>query len=231
MSKKYKHLLFDLDHTLWDFHTNSLNTLRELFDEFELFNYFPDFDTFHSVYEENNLKLWAEYRYGRISKNDLNFNRFSYPLTKVGIDDPAVALKFADAYVTQSPLKKELMPGAIDILEYLKPKYSMHIITNGFLEVQNKKLEISGLNAYFDKIFISELIGVQKPDSRFFEHVIKTLNTYKVNCIVIGDSYEADILGAKKSGLDHIFYNANKLKHENSVMHEVYSLEAIRNIL
>ena len=231
MSRRYKHLLFDLDHTLWDFHTNSLNTLRELFSEFELFNHFPDFDTFHSVYEGNNLKLWSKYRDGSISKKDLNFNRFSFPFTKVGIDDPAIALRFADEYVRRSPLKKVLMPGAVNILEYLKPKYKLHIITNGFLEVQNKKLEMSGLNSFFDKVFISELIGVQKPNSRFFEHVIKTLNASKKECMVIGDSYEADIIGALNFGLDHVFYNANRIEHDNGVMYEVFSLDDIKQIL
>ncbi len=228
---QYKHLLFDLDHTLWDFHANSLNTLSELFIEFELFNLFPNFDDFHSVYEEHNLKLWSRYRDGLITKKDLNFDRFNYPLTTVGIDNPAIAIKFADEYVRRSPLKKVLMPGAIEILEYLKPKYKMHIITNGFLEVQNKKLEVSGLRSYFDQIFISELIGVQKPAGRFFEYVIKTLSAPKEECIVIGDSYDADIKGAQDSGLDHVFYNVNKTAHENGVMHEISALNELESIL
>jgi len=231
MNQKYKHLLFDLDHTLWDFQTNSLVTLRELFNEFELFNYFSNFENFHSVYEEHNLKLWSRYRDGLISKKDLNFNRFNYPLTTVGIDNPATAMRFADEYVRRSPLKKALMPGAIDILEYLNPKYRMHIITNGFLEVQNKKLEVSGLNSYFDEIFISELIGAQKPASQFFNHVIKTLNTSKKECIVIGDSYEADIIGAQDFGLDYVFYNVNNDVHENGVMHEISALVELKQIL
>jgi putative hydrolase of the HAD superfamily len=231
MNHKYRHLLFDLDHTLWDFHTNSADTLQELFDEFKLSNHFPDFDTFHSVYEEHNLKLWSKYRDGLITKKDLNFERFNYPLTTVGIDNPSIAVKFAEEYLRRSPLKKLLMPGAIEILEYLKPKYKMHIITNGFLEVQNRKLEVSGLSSFFDKIFISEIIGVQKPDSRFFEYVIKNLDVSKKDCIVIGDSYEADILGAQNFGLHHVFYNANRVAHKNGVMHEISSLEELKQIL
>lgn len=228
---KYKHLLFDLDHTLWDFQTNSLLTLRELFDELDLRRFFTDFETFYSLYEDNNLRLWADYRKGLISKKELNFQRFYHPFNVSGFDEPELAKKYGDEFVKRSPLKKELMPGAIEILEYLKPKYSLHIITNGFREVQDVKLEVSGLGKYFDRIFISELIGVQKPDTYFFEYAVRSLNASKKECLVIGDSYEADILGAQNFGLDHVFYNVNKEKHDKSVMYEIYALDQLKSIL
>ena len=228
---KYKHLLFDLDHTLWDFQTNSLLTLRELFDELKLNEYFGDFDTFYSLYEDNNLSLWADYRKGLISKKELNFQRFYYPFKVSGYNEPDLAKKYGDEFVRRSPLKKELMPGAIEILEYLKPKYELHIITNGFKEVQDVKLKVSGLGKYFDRIFISELIGVQKPDVYFFEYAVRSLNTAKKDCLVIGDSYEADILGAKNSGLDYVYYNVNNEKHDDHFMYEIHSLIELKNIL
>jgi len=228
---KYKHILFDLDHTLWEFQTNSMLTLRELFDELGLERFFGDFEAFFDLYEEHNLKLWADYRKGLIAKKELNFQRFYHPFEVLGFDKPGLAQKYADEFVRRSPLKKELMPGAIDILEYLKPKYNLHIITNGFREVQDVKLRESGLGKYFDRIFISELTGVQKPDKYFFEYTVRSLNASKKECIVIGDSYEADILGAKNFGLDHVFYNVNGEKHENSVMYEIRSLSELKDIL
>ncbi len=228
---KYKHILFDLDHTLWDFQTNSLLTLQELFDELDLKRFFKDFDTFYSLYEDNNLHLWADYRKGLISKKDLNFQRFNYPFQVSGYEEPELAQKFATEFVRRSPLKKELMPGAVEILEYLKPKYHLHIITNGFKEVQDVKLEVSGLGKYFERIFISELIGVQKPDVYFFEYTVRSLNASKKDCLVIGDSFEADILGAKNYGLDHVYYNVNGEKHEEEVMYEIHSLEELKKIL
>ncbi|NPA35955.1 MAG: noncanonical pyrimidine nucleotidase, YjjG family [Chlorobi bacterium] len=228
---KYQHILFDLDHTLWDFHTNSMITLRELFRELELKHFFKDFDLFFNLYEENNLRLWSEYRKGLIGKKELNFQRFYYPFKVSGYDEEELARKFAGEYVKRSPLKTELMPGAVEILEYLKPKYNLHIITNGFLEVQDVKLKKSGLDKYFERVFISELIGVQKPDVYFFEYVVKSLNASKKECMVIGDSYEADIIGAKNFGLDHIFYNSTRKKHNNSVMYEISHLTEIKDIL
>ena len=228
---KYKHILFDLDHTLWDFRTNSLLTLQELFDELGLNSFFKDFDTFFSLYEGNNLRLWADYRKGLISKKDLNFQRFYYPFQVSGYEQPELAKKYATEFVRRSPLKKELMPGAIEILEYLKPVYHLHIITNGFKEVQDVKLEVSGLGKYFERIFISELIGVQKPDVYFFEYTVRSLNASKKECLVIGDSFEADIIGAKNYGLDHVYYNVNGDILENEVMYEIRSLEELKNIL
>ncbi len=228
---KYKHLLFDLDHTLWDFQTNSLLTLRELFDELELSGFFGDFDTFYSLYEDNNLSLWADYRKGLIAKKELNFQRFYYPFKASGYDEPELAKKYGDEFVRRSPLKKGLMPGAVEILEYLKPKYELHVITNGFKEVQDVKLKVSGLGKYFDRVFISELIGVQKPDVYFFEYAVRSLNASKNECLVIGDSFEADILGARNFGLDHVYYNVNYEKHDGEVMYEIHSLKELKNIL
>jgi putative hydrolase of the HAD superfamily len=229
--KKYKHLLFDLDHTLWDFHTNSMNTLQELFDHFKLGERFDGFQSFYSTYEVHNVSLWEQYRRGSIRKKELNFERFFRPLKEVGFDDPELARRFGNAYVEESPAKTALMPHTLEVLEYLFPHYELHIITNGFKEVQERKLEKSGLMNYFNKVFISELIGRQKPDRYFFEYVIKSLNAHKCDSMVIGDSLEADIAGAMNYGLDHIFYNPQRLKHEVEVMHEIHSLNELKGLL
>ena len=231
MAQAYKHILFDLDHTLWDFQRNSLLTLQELFDEFSLDEYFAGFDAFFALYEKNNLGLWADYRKGLIGKKELNFRRFNHPFEALGLEKRELAMRLGEEFLRRSPMKTELMPGAVEVLDYLKPKYHLHIITNGFKEVQDVKLEVSGLRKYFDRIFISELIGVQKPGVYFFEYAIRSLNASKKECLVIGDSYESDILGAINYGLDHVFYNVKKEEHDKKVMHEIHSLEELKKIL
>lgn len=231
MKKKYKHLFFDLDHTLWDFETNSEETLKELFETFKLNKYFDDFDDFHSRYESHNLYLWSQYRKGKIDKKTLNTQRFYLPFNDVGFDDITIAKQFADQYVTISPTKTRLFPNTIHVLDQLKPHYQMHIITNGFKEVQSKKLKNSGLSPYFKNIYISELIGVQKPNPYFFDYFIRSCNASKKESLVIGDSLEADIEGAINAGIDQVFFNSKGLKHEKKITHEIDNLAELIEIL
>ncbi|MCU4177155.1 YjjG family noncanonical pyrimidine nucleotidase [Carboxylicivirga sp. N1Y90] len=231
MPRKYKHLFFDLDHTLWDFEANSEETLIELYETFNLDQYFESFEDFHERYESHNLYLWSQYRKGKVDKKTLNFQRFHLPFCEVGFDDKAIAEQFASEYVRISPSKTKLFPNAIDVLEKLKPHYEMHIITNGFREVQAKKLENSGLRPYFSNIYISELIGVQKPHPYFFDYSIKSCNARKKESLVIGDSLEADIQGAIKAGIDQVFFNTKGLSHEKKITHEIDNLSELLDIL
>ena len=226
-TQKYKHLFFDLDHTLWDFEANSEETLRELFATFQLTRFFIDFEDFHERYTVHNLELWRQYRRGAIKKQFLNVERFRRPFSEVGFDDPQVASDFAQQYVTISPTKTKLFPHAKEVLEALHARYKLHIITNGFREVQIKKLQNSGLDAFFDRTFISDQIGVQKPHPYFFEYAVKSAHARKKESLVIGDSLEADIKGAQKAGLDHIFFNSKGLEHEVKVMYEINTLKEL----
>lgn len=228
---KYKHLFFDLDHTLWDFESNSEATLREMFDSYQLARFFDDYDDFYAKYEVHNLYLWAQYRRNKVDKKTLNVQRFYLPFSEVGFDDLTVAQQFAKDYLDISATKTLLFPNALEVLKQLKEHYQLHIITNGFKEVQNKKLDNSGLRPFFTNIFISELIGVQKPDKYFFEYSIKSSHANPKECLVIGDSWEADIMGAKKAGLDQVFFNTKGVSRNEEVTFEIKELRELLDFL
>jgi len=228
---KYKHLFFDLDHTIWDFATNEKSTLRQLFDAYQLNRFFTDFEDFFERYKPINLGLWVQYRNGEIRKKELNTGRFHNTFCTVGFNNLEVAEKFANDFVTYNPMQTALMPHTIEVLDYLKPRYQMHIITNGFKETQYVKIEQSGLKPYFHKIFISEEIGHQKPKVAFFEYAIKSCNARKTESLIIGDSLEADIQGAKDFGLDHIYFNPAQTPHNEKVFKEISSLLELKQML
>ncbi|MCW3805470.1 YjjG family noncanonical pyrimidine nucleotidase [Plebeiibacterium marinum] len=227
---KYSHLFFDLDHTLWDFETNSIQTLEELYAKYHLGNAFKSFNQFYERYEEYNDYLWSLYREKKISKEKLNFDRFHTPFTEVGITDESVATRFCKDYITVSPTKTNLMPNAIEVLTQLKKTHQLHIITNGFKEVQFIKLKNSNLQQYFYKIFISETIGASKPKTAFFEYAIKSANARKKECLIIGDNLDTDIDGAINFGLDYVYFNPNKNPHDRNLMHEISNLKELLTI-
>ncbi|WP_066628142.1 YjjG family noncanonical pyrimidine nucleotidase [Labilibacter marinus] len=225
--QKYKHLFFDLDHTLWDFETNSIHTLEELYQKYHLSNAFQSFNAFYDQYEKHNEQLWIQYREGKIKKEALNFDRFYTPFSRVGLTDETIAKSFAQDYITVSPTKTALMPHAIEVLETLKQRHTLHVITNGFKEVQFIKLKNSNLQQYFNKIFISETIGASKPKTAFFEYAVKSANARKKDCLIIGDNLQTDIDGAINFGLDYAFYNPNGVKHNRELMNEITDLKEI----
>lgn len=209
MKKKYKHLFFDLDNTLWDFDTNALVSLEEVFVTFRLNKYFDDFSQFFQLYSVKNKELWELYPKGLISRKQLNLERFLYPLTQVGCSDEELALQISDAFLSISPTKTLLLPYALEVLEYLKPFYQIHIISNGFSKVQQIKINACGLSHYIVNIYLSETVGYHKPDRRIFEYAIKSSNAKKKESVMIGDNFQADIVGAKNFGIDQIYLNSN----------------------
>lgn len=229
--QKYSHLFFDLDHTLWDFETNSIHTLKELYAKYNLGQSFQSFNQFYELYEQNNEQLWILYREGKIAKEKLNFDRFYTPFFEVGITDDRIATSFAKDYITVSPTKTALMPNAIEVLEELKRHYKLHIITNGFKDVQFIKLKNSNLQHYFFKIFISETIGASKPKTAFFEYAVKSANARKKECLIIGDNLQTDIDGAINFGLDYVFFNPNKTRHNRKLMNEISDLKQLIDIV
>lgn len=231
MARRYKHLFFDLDHTLWDFDTNASVTLQHLYDHYCLGRFFTSFDHFFAIYQPINAELWEQYRNGLVKKAFLNVERFARPFRVQGCDDQTMAAAFGVDFLQQCAQKTALMPHAIEVLDYLKPHYQMHIITNGFREVQNKKLKCSGLASYFTHVFISENIGAQKPKRAFFEYAIKSSNARKLQSLVIGDNLEVDIMGARNFDLDHVYFNPHQLPHDAQVMHEISSLLELTHLL
>jgi putative hydrolase of the HAD superfamily len=198
-------VFFDLDHTLWDFDKNSMLAFKRVFKKFKIN---IEFDAFLKVYEPINIAYWKKYREDKVSKEQLrrgrlkdSFKNFDIFYTTEKIDE------IADSYIHELPFDNHLFDGALEILDYLILKYKLHIITNGFEEVQHKKLKNSGIDHYFSSVTTSEEVGVKKPNPKVFLTALQKANSKAADCIMIGDSLEADILGAKNIGMQTIFYN------------------------
>jgi putative hydrolase of the HAD superfamily len=206
---RYAHLFFDLDHTLWDFRSNSRDTLAELFARHALDGLgIPHADAFIAVYEEINEALWAEHGAGRMPKEVLRVLRFRSALHRFGIADGRLAGALSHDYLEHCPRKARLMPGASEVLQACEGRYRMHIITNGFEEVQRVKLATAGIAAHFEVVLTSERAGAAKPDPRIFQEALRRAGADAGASLVIGDSAAADMLGARNAGIDHAHYAA-----------------------
>lgn len=238
--KKYTHIFFDLDNTLWDFKKNSRYAMMETFNRFQLEKNGLTFSDFYKVYSVNNTKLWTAYRNKEIKKKELTSQRFQLTFNTLQING-VDSQEMNDVYLAEMPKQKYLMDGAIELLDYLKLKpYKLYIITNGFKEVQHKKLQTSGLAAYFEKVFISEEIKCPKPGRQIFEHAIKSANAKKTKSLMIGDDWDVDIIGAVNFGIDSVYYNSHKQSVtiekrwgdvESSVGFTIRNLKELINVL
>ncbi|MDR1742665.1 MAG: YjjG family noncanonical pyrimidine nucleotidase [Dysgonamonadaceae bacterium] len=208
----YKNLFIDLDDTLWDIHQNGKECLFGIYNDYEYNRFYPTFDDYYNVYMPSNMRLWALYRQGEIKKEDLIVERFLVPVRKFGLDDPVYAKNLSADFLERTTLKTKLIDGTMDLLEYLKPRYRMHILSNGFREVQYKKIENSGLLPYFDKIILSEDAGINKPHPGIFTYALKTTNSRRNQTLMIGDSWDADIVGAHDSRIAQLWFNPSQDK-------------------
>jgi len=216
MNKKYTHIFFDLDNTLWDFGKNSRNAMHVTFHRLNL-NGLCDFDLFFETYTKHNHALWESYRKNEVGKKELTRLRFQNTFTELGMKalNPD---EMNTLYLNEMPKQKILNDGVIEILNYLKKKrYQLNIITNGFKEVQREKIETSGLKPFFDKIFISEEIKSPKPEREIFEYSIKSANAKKSCSIMVGDDWEVDVLGAVNYGIDAIHYQNSSVQNLTNV--------------
>ncbi len=198
-------IFFDLDHTLWDFDRNSGLTFEKIFEEKQID---LDINFFLKVYEPINLEYWRLYRDEKIGKAELRYKRLKTTFDKLNFDiEDSLIDEISEDYINYLPLFNHLLEGAIDLLEYLKGKYNLHIITNGFEEVQKIKLENSQINDYFEVIVTSESVGVKKPNPKVFEFALNKANVSANKAIMVGDSLEADVLGALSVGISpiHLF--------------------------
>ncbi|NCB08188.1 MAG: noncanonical pyrimidine nucleotidase, YjjG family [Bacteroidia bacterium] len=217
MNKRYTHLFFDLDNTLWDFDTNASEAMYLTFMMKNINKKNVDFNTFFEVYSIHNHALWLDYRNQLIGKKELikeRFRRTFEELNITGIDPEETNTVYLDFMSEQNHLKK----GVLETLNELKrKKYSMYIITNGFKEVQLKKLENSGLRPFFQKVFISEDIKVAKPGHAIFDYAIKSANALKSKSLMIGDDWDADIVGAANFGIDSVYIDPENIFTQKQV--------------
>ena len=223
-----KHIFFDLDHTIWDFDRNAEETLMELYQHYKLDELgLSSAEEFILNYTLNNHALWADYHLGKISKDILRAERFKRTFVQMGILPELVPMQFEEDYVRLSPTKTNLFEGSLKVLEYLKQRYQLHIITNGFKETTITKMNLSGLNPYFQHVIISEDVGFNKPHPNVFQYAINKANASLEESIMIGDSLEADIYGAQQFGMEAIFFNPLRKKKPADVTREIYHLEEL----
>lgn len=230
--KSYRSILFDLDHTLWDYETNSSETLLELFHEHKLADFgIPTTVVFLKTFISVNTQLWELYDLGKINRDVIRFERFHKIMLQLGINNYELSLKLSNDYVEKSPKKGRLMPHAIEVLEYLHPRYPMTIVTNGFDEIQSTKLASSGITSYFKSVVTSARAGHKKPAKEIFEFALSESGFHPHNTVMIGDNLLTDIGGARNASLDTVFYNPNKVSHQEQTHYEIHDLKELKDIL
>lgn len=232
MSNKITHVFFDLDRTLWDFEQNSHDELSAIFSRNRLMEKGISLvEEFIKVYKKINEECWELYRMNAIKKEDLRSVRFSQTLEYFGIKDENLAERIGMEYVTNSPHRTKLIAGTHEILEYLNPKYSMHMITNGFEEVQHVKLRECGLTPFFGEVITSEMAGAKKPERKIFDLAINFTGANPETSVYIGDDLLVDALGAINAGWQAIYFNPHQVAHNHSFLADIQTLAELKEVL
>lgn len=226
--QKVTDIFFDLDHTLWDFERNSALTFAKILERNRVD---VDLNGFLEIYSPINFEMWKKYRENGITKEELRYQRLrrTFDALKEPISDQVIHL-LAHEYIEHLSSFTHLLPNTVEVLEYLFPKYKLHIITNGFQEVQERKLRGSSIHHYFDKIVNSEMAGVKKPDPYIFELALNLARVDPEHTLMIGDNLEADILGAKAMGMQVVHFNTNG-DPEHNICKMIHDLIEIKSIL
>lgn len=231
--KQYRHLFFDLDHTLWDFENNSRAVLQTLYHDFGLEKLgIPKTVDFQVSFEHHNNKFWERFRKGQINREELRWKRFWHSLLDFKIRNQTLAYELSESYLQRLPMQSRLMPDARNILEYCREKgYQMHLITNGFQHTQKMKLAQSGITDFFQNIITAQDCGFLKPNPGIFAFAIEAADATRPESLMIGDALEADVLGAQEFGMDQVFFNCRQIDHAENPTYEISSLSGLLNIL
>jgi putative hydrolase of the HAD superfamily len=229
---KYKHLFFDLDHTLWDFDAASGQTWRTLHAQYDLASRgITDFEAFFAVYCGHNDRMWERFRAGHMKRDELRWKRIWHTLLDFKIYDTPFAHQLSEAYLELLPTQAILMPAARELLEHCKGRYTMHLITNGFEATQRLKLQHAGIDGYFVEIITSEKSNSMKPQPEIFQYALQAAGAACSDCLMIGDALDIDVLGAINVGMDCVYYNPKGLPHKQKPTYEVAHLEELTRIL
>lgn len=228
MNNTIKHVFFDLDHTLWDFDKNSGLTFEKIF---KLNNIDVKLENFLQVYEPINLNYWKLYREEKVTKSALRYGRLkeAFDEIEIRVEDDMIN-HLSEAYIEHLTTFNHLFDGTFETLDYLKDRYELHIITNGFEEAQEQKMKTSNIRNYFKTITNSEMVGVKKPNPKIFNFALNIANANASESIMIGDSLEADIEGADNIGMDTIYFDYKNLNNTDSYK-RITKLKAIKNYL
>lgn len=230
--RQYKCIFFDLDHTLWDYETNSFDTLQELYNTYNLqVCGVRDCESFQRQFRNVNLELWDLYDRALIDQQVIRNERFKRILAHFGIVDGNLCELLSEEYLKICPKKGNLMPHALETLQYLSKHYRMAVVTNGFEEIQNVKLASADLHRFFPHVITSQKAGCRKPSQGIFDYAIKVSEVSSGEVIMIGDNLLTDIGGAKNASIDAVFFNPEKIVHDIHVNYEITSLAELQNIL
>jgi YjjG family noncanonical pyrimidine nucleotidase len=232
MKKNYTCVLFDLDHTLWDYEVNSRETLYELYHNHDLLSKgILEFEKFHQQFRTVNAELWELYDTGKIDSHVIRNERFRKILQPFYIFEEKLCQELSHDYLNMCPTKGNLIPDALNVLEYLDKKYKLTVVTNGFEEIQNLKLSSSRLTNYFGHVITSQKAGCKKPSKEIFQHALKMNGAECHEAIMIGDNLITDIGGARNASIDSVFFNPDNVKHDVAVSYEIKKLNELLEIL
>lgn len=230
----YKHLFFDLDHTLWDFEKNSAECLADIYEIFDFENLnISSLEAFQQEFSIVNRRQWSLLEQNLITHDVLRRRRFQETLENLGVKDlkKSFGLEINEYFLELLPKKAHLIDGAVEILDYLLPKYELHIISNGWQDIQVNKMKSSEIHHYFGEIITNELAGTRKPDRRIFDYAIEVTKADLVESLMIGDNYEADILGAISANMDSVFYNPDDIPTGQKPTFDIKKLIELKEIL
>ncbi len=229
--RKYNHIFFDLDRTIWDFDASADDSFNRMYNKYGLGKLgVPSLKILREHYEKHNDLLWSWYRKGEILKEVLNIRRFEMTLADFGIHDQAITIGMSEDYVLVNTEKSFLFPSAIESLEYLASKYPMHLVTNGFQEVQEQKFNIARLDRFFKSVTTSEEAGIKKPEPGIFHYAFKKAACSPDESIYIGDDMEVDVFGARNVGMDQVYFNPEGIAHNEEVTFEIKCLKELIEI-
>lgn len=230
--KRYRHVFFDLDHTLWDMRTNSRDTLRELHGEMDLAaRGVEDVNGFIEAYEEINEGLWRRYENGTIDKSVLRVLRFRNTLLRFGVRNDTLASELGQAYLGRCPRRSSLNPGVSQFLDSVGQRYAMHVITNGFAEVQHLKLASSGITDRFQVVLTSEEAGARKPDPHIFLEAMRRARCRPDEALMVGDNALADMAGARGVRMDHAHYTGAGDEPDPQATYRIAHFDELRVML
>lgn len=228
----YKCIFFDLDHTLWDYETNSRETLTDLYEHLALKERgVHDVAQFSIVFKSINEQLWDLYDRGLIDSDYIRKERFKQILEKFNVYDEELSAKLSYEYLHDCPKRANLMPYAIETLQYLSDRYDLTVVTNGFEEIQHTKLNSSNLLHFFDHVVTSQKAGFKKPAREIFEYALRSNEIQAHEAMMVGDNLVTDIGGAKNASIDVTFFNPFEIDHEENVHYEIKNLRELCDIL
>lgn len=229
---KYSVIFLDLDNTVYDFSASSREAYGEVYRAMDYDRFFPSFDAYMALYETRNAELWTLYNAGSITKDELNAERYLHPLRVMGVEGAErISQEFFHRAMKVLPTKGILIPHALEVLRYLRPRYRLFILSNGFAELQTRKMQSAGIYDFFEGIVLSEDIGVNKPDRRLFDHALRVAGVASAEALMVGDDFDVDIAGAREAGWDQMYIARSRAARPASLpfvpTYEIHSLAEV----